>query len=118
MVGLGVLKVTRSGWALKSAKIAAMVGTVEQVAQELNDFTTQALEPTYEPATYRRVIGTDGLMPAPLTLRQEYDLIRARTPITILLGSRLLGLHDVPELVSRSEPHGRISAPFPTFPIS
>ena len=98
MEGLGVLVGLRDGrYAIRSARIAAMLGTLQEVGDRVQELADQPYRMLDDTGSLRRLIAG---APSPLTFRQEGVLLETRgTPaITVALSSQALGLG----LVSRA----------------
>lgn len=91
MVGLGVLALSRGRYALRSARIAAMLGDYDHIFGRLVGYVDREPPRRSDPLASHRPLGAGGY--APLSLRQERALIDAlqsdREPlaVTFLAGS-------------------------------
>lgn len=117
MTGLGVLYKRNAGWRLRSTKIASMIGSPEQIEQDLLEFEHKKAEMAYEPAVYHRGIDDAPFRPSPLTQRQEYDLVDDKVGVSLILGSRLQGINEVIPAIESAEPPMPIEHLGPTTDI-
>jgi hypothetical protein len=99
MEGLGVLVGLNDGrYAIRSARIAAMLGSVTEVEDRVQELADQPYEVVEDTGSLRRALGK---APSPLTFRQEAVLMEHRSapPVTVALTSEALGLGLLPEAV-------------------
>jgi hypothetical protein len=99
MEGLGVLVGLAEGrYAIRSARIAAMLGSVTEVEDRIQELADQPYEVVEDTGSLRRALGK---APSPLTFRQEAVLMEARSapPVTVALTSEALGLGLLPEAI-------------------
>lgn len=99
MEGLGVLVGLADGrYAIRSARIAAMLGSVTEVEDRIQELADQPYEVVEDTGSLRRALGK---APSPLTFRQEAVLMEARSapPVTVALTSEALGLGLLPEAI-------------------
>ncbi|MGF7152169.1 hypothetical protein FHS96_005838 [Sphingomonas zeicaulis] len=92
MEGLGVLVGLRDGrYAIRSARIAAMLGTLQQVEDRLIELAGQPYLMSEDTGGSRRLIGNG---PSPLTFRQEGVLLERRgaSPVALALTTEALGI--------------------------
>ncbi|MER9183564.1 ATP-binding protein [Mesorhizobium sp. M0019] len=100
MEGLGVLVGLSDGrYAIRSARIAAMLGPLQEVGDKVQELADQPYEVVHDTGSSRRLV--DG-GPSPLTFRQESVLFETlgAPPITIALSSAALGLMLLPKAVA------------------
>lgn len=94
MVGLGVLVESNGRYAIRSSRIAAMLGGKEQIEQELVELSSSPGSEKFDTGSLRR-LDRKTRVPSPLTSRQESQLLRAPTSmggVQLALGSRALGV--------------------------
>jgi hypothetical protein len=99
MEGLGVLVGLNEGrYAIRSARIAAMLGSVTEVEDRVQELAEQPYEVVEDTGSLRRALGK---APSPLTFRQEAVLMEHRNtpPVTVALTSEALGLSLLPEAI-------------------
>lgn len=99
MEGLGVLVGLADGrFAIRSARIGAMLGSVAEVEDRIQELADQPYEVVQDTGSLRRALGK---APSPLTFRQEAVLMEARSapPVTVVLTSKALGLDLLPEAI-------------------
>jgi hypothetical protein len=97
MTGLGVLRdCGRRRFSLRNANVALLMGTVDEVEMVLLRDREPPQE--FEPAVFRaRYAGApDSLLRSPLTASQEAQLIGAGNGVSVILGTRLAGIEEVP----------------------
>jgi hypothetical protein len=97
MVGLGVLVESGGRYAIRSSRIAAMLGGKEQIEQELVELSESPGPQKLDTGSLRRLDKTTKA-PSPLTSRQESGVLgraSAAPSIHLALGSRALGLDRV-----------------------
>jgi hypothetical protein len=97
MEGLGVLVGLRGGrYAIRSARIAAMLGTLREVEDRVEELAAEPFIPTEDTGGSRRLLGT---APSPLTFRQEGVLLERRgaAPVAMALTSTALGRAEISE---------------------
>ncbi|MER9458279.1 ATP-binding protein [Mesorhizobium sp. M0387] len=102
MVGLGVLVESNGRYAIRSSRIAAMLGGKEQIEQELIELSGSSGPEKFDTGSLRRLERTTRV-PSPLTSRQESQLLRApisTSSVQLALGSRALGLDRVASSLS------------------
>lgn len=100
MVGLGVLRVTSTGkYALRSPNILSLLGTQQEIENELE--SSQKLEPPpeYDSATFRMTLRSDeqteDARRSPLTAQQEAVLHSETHGVSIIFGTEAGGLKDL-----------------------
>lgn len=94
MVGLGVLVESNGRYAIRSSRIAAMLGGKEQIEQELVELSSSPGSEKFDTGSLRR-LDRKTRVPSPLTSRQESQLLRAPTSmggVQLALSSRALGI--------------------------
>lgn len=97
MVGLGVLVESGGRYAIRSSRIAAMLGGKEQIDRELVELSGSPGPETLDTGSLRRLDRTSRV-PSPLTSRQEGQLLgqaNAGPSVHLALGSEALGLDRV-----------------------
>ncbi|MER9563489.1 ATP-binding protein [Mesorhizobium sp. M0571] len=100
MEGLGVLVGLNDGrYAIRSARIAAMLGSVTEVEDRVQELADQSYEVVEDTGSLRRALGKAS---SPLTFRQEAVLMEHRNapPVTVVLTSEALGLGLMPEAIA------------------
>ncbi|MER8536446.1 ATP-binding protein [Mesorhizobium sp. M1005] len=100
MEGLGVLVGLNDGrYAIRSARIAAMLGSVTEVEDRIQELADQSYEVVEDTGSLRRALGKAS---SPLTFRQEAVLMEHRNapPVTLVLTSEALGLGLMPEAIA------------------
>jgi hypothetical protein len=101
MIGLGVLRRTgknQTAYALRSPTIVNLLGTRDEIEQNLLDATEAEPPPTYEAATFRRAESTaNPWQRGPLTGEQESKIFTRHngSGVSIVFGTHLAGLSDV-----------------------
>ena len=99
MEGLGVLVGLNDGrYAIRSARIAAMLGSVTEVEDRIQELADQPFEVIDDTGGLRRTLGK---APSPLTFRQEAVLMETRgsPPVVMALTSQALGLTLLPAAI-------------------
>ena len=97
MVGLGVLIELNGRYAIRSARIAAMLGSKRQIEDKLAEFLQRSGPEALDAGNLRRFV-RDGRVPSPLTKRQITALLAAdRSAVRIMIGTPALGLDEVAE---------------------
>lgn len=116
MVGLGVLNEFSGRYAIRSSRIAAMLGGKEQIERELVELSESPGAAKLDTGSLRR-LDRDTRAPSPLTSRQEGQLFsstNASPNVHVALGSRALGMDRLAstlgelqddDLVIRSAPY-------------
>ncbi|HEY5071765.1 MAG TPA: ATP-binding protein [Caulobacteraceae bacterium] len=97
MVGLGVLVASGDRYAIRSSRIAAMLGGEDQIVQELVDLSASPGPAKLDTGSLRR-LDKNTKAPSPLTSRQEAQLLGpagAVPSVHLALGSSALGLDRV-----------------------
>ncbi|CUX56972.1 hypothetical protein AGR8A_pTi10053 [Agrobacterium fabrum str. J-07] len=96
MEGLGVLRrVLPDRWALRSPTILRLLGNDDKIAAKLGEFLERTAPPVFDPRSMRRRLKGNPTMRiteggiSPLTLGQEHDLLRDRSPVTLIFGNAL-----------------------------
>lgn len=102
MVGLGVLLQSDNRYAIRSSRIAAMLGGKEQIDQKLLELSGHEAPGKIDTGSLRRLdkVNRD---PAPLTYRQNSLLVdweRYSPPVYLVLASKALGIDDLPASLS------------------
>jgi hypothetical protein len=102
MVGLGVLRrLDRSFYALRSPNVLSFMGTADDILHDLTNVPLEC-ELKYEASTFRAALLPADLSPlrphlrSPLTAEQVSILRVRNSGVSILFGSKGLGLHDAP----------------------
>lgn len=100
MVGLGVLVASADGerYAIRSSRIAAMLGGKDQIDRELIELSSTPGPQKLDTGSLRR-LDRRSKAPAPLTSRQEGQLFGQRSSagvVHLALGSKALGLDGLP----------------------
>ena len=99
MEGLGVLVGLNDGrYSIRSARIAAMLGSVTEVEDRVQELADQPYDVVEDTGSLRRALGKAS---SPLTFRQEAVLMEQRNapPVTVVLTSEALGLELLPQAV-------------------
>lgn len=102
MVGLGVLVQSGDRFAIRSSRIAAMLGGKEQIDQQLIELSGNQPADKLDTGSLRR-LDAISRVPAPLTYRQESLLVewdRHSPPLYLVLGSKALGIDELPASIS------------------
>jgi hypothetical protein len=96
MVGLGVLIETEGRYAIRSSRIAAMLGGRDEIERKLLEMSVMPGYQKLDTGSFRR-LDKDSLVPSPLTARQEGVTLATRDapPIQLVLGSKALGLDEL-----------------------
>lgn len=97
MVGLGVLLQSGERYAIRSSRIAAMLGGKEQIDRQLLELSEKPAPATLDTGSLRR-LDPVGQAPAPLTYRQESLLLdweRRSSAVFLTLSSKALGLDEL-----------------------
>ena len=121
MEGLGVLRRTPGGrWALRSPAILRLLGDDNKIAAKLGEFLDRDAPPVFDPRSMRRTLKGNPRMKvnegdvSPLTWGQEHDILRDKTPVSIVFGNQLSGI----ELVSGALTSIKPSHPGPSATVS
>jgi hypothetical protein len=98
MVGLGILRlVTAHRYALRSANIVLLMGTVEEIENAL--LVSREPPPEYEPAAFRSALRSGDIVDSgrrnPLTAGQESELRARANGVTIIFGTEAAGLDSL-----------------------
>jgi hypothetical protein len=101
MVGLGVLRMTPSGqFALRSANVLNLLGTKERIEEMLVDVASGAPSAPYEASSFRRALSDEHIPGrSPITAEQEGQLLKRANGATIVIGSRLAMIDEVPRAI-------------------
>lgn len=97
MVGLGVLVASGDRYAIRSSRIAAMLGSKDQVEQELVELSESPGPEKLDTGSLRR-LDKNTKAPSPMTSRQEGRLLGptpASPSVHLALGSMALGLDRI-----------------------
>lgn len=96
MVGLGVLIETEGRYAIRSSRIAAMLGGRDEIERKLLEMSVMPGYQKLDTGSFRR-LEKDGLVPSPMTARQEGVTLAPRDapPVQLVLGSKALGLDEL-----------------------
>jgi hypothetical protein len=105
MIGLGVLrKVGQSRYALRSPNVLNLMGSRQEIEEQLLDAARSAPAPKYEAVTFRRSLREDVWRLSPLTAQQESELFSRGNGVVVLFGAPVAGLSDVPKFLEAALP--------------
>lgn len=94
MVGLGVLTALgASRYALRSGRIAAMLGGPEQITARLEEFMDLGPPERRDPLSNHRILPTGER--SPFSLRREQAIAASDTNVIVVTGSESLGIEQV-----------------------
>ena len=104
MVGLGILRITGDGkYALRNPNVITLLGTKEDIENNLLEIQKEEPPLEYEPATFRSAYRVDGKVePArrnPLTAQQEAKLKDSQYGVSIISGCEASGLLDLENFI-------------------
>ncbi len=96
MVGLGVLIEADGRYAIRSSRIAAMLGGRREIERKLLEMSVMPGYQKLDTGSFRR-LDKDSLAPSPMTARQEGVTLATRDApsVQLVLGSKALGLDDL-----------------------
>lgn len=96
MVGLGVLIETEGRYAIRSSRIAAMLGGRDEIERKLLEMSVMPGYQKLDTGSFRR-LEKDSFVPSPMTARQEGVTLAARDapPVQLVLGSKALGVDEL-----------------------
>lgn len=101
MIGLGILRAAEGNrYALRSPNVALLIGTLEEIEAELLACSKFEPLPPYEALTFRAAFGVRTARRSPLTAQQESGLRVRQHGISLLFGSEMAGLHELPEALN------------------
>ncbi len=95
MKGLGVLIVnTKKQYRLRSPNVVRLLGGQDEVIVELDRIQEEPYEPSTDPQIIRRVLDPRSGKASPFSVTQESDIISRTSGLSIIIGSRALGIED------------------------
>jgi hypothetical protein len=98
MEGLGVLIIRPDGrYAIRSTRIAAMLGGRDQIQQKMLELAESELPPEDDPGAIHRALDPERAHTSPFTYRQEAALIDAPNPLHVALASKACGIDSLVE---------------------
>lgn len=99
MVGLGVLRVEGDAYALRSINVVSLLGTREEIEQELETTTERETPLEFEAQHFRKGLpkaaASDVAVRSPLTAEQFSELRRHANGVSMLFGFSAAGLDEV-----------------------
>lgn len=92
MVGLGLFAADAGRYRLRSPNVLRLLGSADQIVDQLMQMEDIAPPPAFEPGSHRRPLDPSHVQRSPLTLADEADLLKEGGKVRLLFGSDALGL--------------------------
>lgn len=113
MIGLGLLRRTPKGYALRSANVVNLLGREREIEDELLLASDQEPPLAYDPGSFRRVETGNPQKRSPLTASQEALLLAREKGVAAVFGTRAAGLDDVIPFLRAACEEGQCFCPEP-----
>ncbi len=105
MVGLGVLVRTPTGeYGIRSPNVIRLLGAPEEIERRLEESEGLEITRPFDPAMFRRALGTDPDRRSPLSEQQVQQILDGEGRVHIVMGSLALGLDRVVEALREAAP--------------
>lgn len=103
MVGLGVLVRTPSGeYGIRSPNVIRLLGSPEEIERRLTESFRLEISRPFDPAMYRRALGSNPDRRSPLSEQQVQQILDSRGRVHVIIGSEALGLDRAVEALSEA----------------
>ena len=100
MIGLGILVKTNDRYRLRSPNVLRLLGTQDQIEDQLLETMEYDPPPGFDPNSFRRPLnGENDGRRSPLTFAQESDILKSENDIRLIFGSEALKIRQVFEAV-------------------
>ena len=97
MVGLGILvKMENERYGLRSPNVLGLLGTDNQIEDQLIEIMEYDSSPEFDPNSFRRLLNDkNSSVRSPFTAVQEADILKSENDIRLIFGSEGLGIEYV-----------------------
>jgi hypothetical protein len=106
MVGLGVLvRTTSDEYGIRSPNVIRLLGSPSEIDRRLQESEdVLQVSSLFDPAVFRRSIGSDPDRRSPLTEQQVQQTLEGRRQLHVIVGTEALGLNRVEEALRAAAP--------------